>query len=240
MAPSPPRRDSELAEELAQLAIGMHDQATVEETVEAVVQAACQAVDCEHAGVTFVHGGGRVETAAATDDIVESLDRIQMETGEGPDMDVLSDRLAVLVSDTRTDRRWPRWAAQVAELGILSMLSVRLSTSGTTVGTLDLYDSRADHFDIDDQAVAHLLARHAAIALASARKAEHLWQAIDARKLVGQAQGIIMERYQLTADQAFAVLIRYSQDNNIKLRDIARELVDSRRLPGGETSLRTR
>jgi AmiR/NasT family two-component response regulator len=67
--------------------------------------------------------------------------------------------------------------------------------------------------------------------LASARRAENLWLAIDARKLVGQAQGILMERFDLTPDQAFAVLLRYSQDKNIKLRDVAELLVSRRSLP---------
>ena len=224
------------AEELAQLAIALHDEPTVEETVDLVLRYSLKAVDCEYAGVIFVHGRKRVETAAATDPLIEALDEVQMEVGEGPDMDVLSDRVSVLVSDTRADRRWPAWAARVATYGIRSMLSVRLYTSASTVGTLNLYDSRPDHFDVDDQAVAHLLARHAAVALATARTTENLWQAVDARKLVGQAQGILMERYQLTPDQAFAVLMRYSQDNNMKLRDVAERLVSSRELPGEPAS----
>jgi GAF domain-containing protein len=155
-----------------------------------------------------------------------------MECGEGPDIDVLVDRYSVLVSDTRTDTRWPTWAARVASYGIHSLISVRLYTSASTIGTLNLYDPEPDKFDVDDQAVAHLLARHAAVALAAARTTENLWQAVDARKLVGQAQGILMERYQLSADQSFAVLMRYSQDNNLKLRTVAENLVNNRELPG--------
>ena len=70
------------------------------------------------------------------------------------------------------------------------------------------------------------------VALASARKLDNLWQAVDARKRIGQAQGILMERFGLTDDQAFAVLLRYSQDNNIKLRAVADLLVETRSLPG--------
>lgn len=224
------------AEEFAQLAISLHDEPSVDETVERVLSYALGAVDCEYAGVIFVHGRSRVETAAATDPLIETLEKVQVECGEGPDIDVLTDRYSVLVSDTLIDRRWPNWAEQVATQGIRSLLSVRLYTSASTIGTLSLYDSRPDHFDLDDQAVAHMLARHAAVALASARTTENLWQAVDARKLVGQAQGILMERYQLTADQAFAVLMRYSQDNNIKLRAVAEGLVSSRELPGEPTT----
>jgi GAF domain-containing protein len=224
------------AEDFAQLAISLHDEPGVDETVDRVLAYALKAVDCEYAGVIFVHGRSRVETAAATDPLIETLDKVQMECGEGPDIDVLADRYSVIVSDTYTERRWPTWAERVASHGIRSLLSVRMYTSASTIGTLNLYDSRPDRFNVDDQAVAHLLSRHAAVALASARTTENLWQAVDARKLVGQAQGILMERYQLTADQAFAVLMRYSQDNNLKLRAVAEGLIMSRRLPGEPAS----
>jgi AmiR/NasT family two-component response regulator len=111
------------------------------------------------------------------------------------------------------------------------MLSVRLYTSSTTVGTLNLFDRLPDRFDVSDQEVAHVLARHAAVALANARNTQNLWQAIDARKRVGQAQGILMERFDLDEDKAFSVLMRYSQNNNMKLRDVAERLVTTRDLP---------
>ena len=111
------------------------------------------------------------------------------------------------------------------------MLSVRMYTDDETMGTLNAYSLKPDAFDVDDQAVAHILARHAAVALGNARKIENLWLAVDARKRIGQAQGILMERFDLTADQAFAVLLRYSQDNNVKLRVVADRLVETRELP---------
>lgn len=219
------------AEEFAQLAIALHDGPSVEETVEMVLSFGLKATGADHAGVIFVHGKQRVETAAATDPIVATVDAIQMQVGEGPDVSVLEDRLSVVVADTFTDTRWPLWAEQVASAGIRSLLSVRMYTSETIVGTLNLYSLRPDAFDVDDQDVAHILARHAAVALASARKMANLWQAVDARKRIGQAQGILMERFDLDADQAFAVLLRYSQDNNIKLRAVADRLVETRTLP---------
>ncbi len=222
----------DLAEGLAELAISLHDEPTVTETVDRVLEYTLKALDCEYAGVVFVHRGNRLETAAATHPMIETLDAVQTECGEGPDVDVLVDRLGVIVSDTRTDERWPMWARRVASLGIRSVLSVRLYTSSTTVGCLDCYHSRPERFDVSDQAVAHLLARHAAVALASARDIENVWKAVDSRKLIGQAQGILMERHRLTADQAFAVLIRYSQDRNVKLRDVAGHVVDTLHLPG--------
>jgi GAF domain-containing protein len=219
------------AEEFAKLAIALYDEPGVTETVEMVLGFALKAIGADHAGVILLHGKQRIETAAATDAVVATVDAIQMEVGEGPDVSVLEDRLSLIVPDTLAETRWPTWAERVAANGIRSLLSVRMYTSETTVGTLNLYSLKPDAFDVDDQAVAHILARHAAVALASARQLENLWEAIDARKRIGQAQGILMERFDLSADQAFAVLLRYSQDNNIKLRAVADRLVETRTLP---------
>ena len=218
------------SEEFAELALALHDE-TVEETVDKVLEFTLKAIGCDFAGVIFVHGKHNIETAAATDPIVAKLDAMQMEIGEGPDVSVLENRLSVIVSDTRTDTRWPRWAERVADEGVRSLLSVRMYTGDVTIGTLNAYSRQPDAFDVDDQAVAHVLARHAAVALGNARKVENLWMAVDARKRIGQAQGILMERFDLTADQAFAVLLRYSQDNNVKLRVVADRLVETRELP---------
>lgn len=217
------------AEEFAELALALHD-VTVEETVEKVLEFTLKAIGCDYAGVIFVRGRQDIETAAATDPIVAKLDAMQLEVGEGPDVSVLEDRLSVIVSDTRTETRWPLWASRVHEAGIRSLLSVRMYTDDETIGTLNAYSRHPDAFDVDDQAVAHILARHAAVAFGTARKIENLWSAVDARKRIGQAQGILMERFDLSADQAFAVLLRYSQDNNVKLRVVADRLVETREL----------
>lgn len=228
------RMTERFAEELAEMAVSLHDEPTLEETIERVLEYALKAVDCAYAGVIFVHAKSRVETVAATNPIVAELDQVQLEHGEGPDIDVLSDpRHSVLVNDTTTDERWPRWADAVAATGVRSMLGIRLHTTATTIGSLNLYDTRPDHFTEEDRDVAHIFARHAAVALSSARETANLWKAIDARRLIGQAQGILMERFDMDADQAFAVLRRYSQDHNVKLHVVAERLIATRTLTEG-------
>jgi hypothetical protein len=113
------------------------------------------------------------------------------------------------------------------------MLGIRLHTTATTIGSLNLYDTRPDHFTEEDRDVAHIFARHAAVALSSARETANLCKAIDARRLIGQAQGILMERFDMDADQAFAVLRRYSQDHNVKLHVVAERLISTRTLTEG-------
>jgi GAF domain-containing protein len=139
---------------------------------------------------------------------------------------------AVLVRDTAAEQRWPEWAGQVLALGVRSVLDVPLTTnSAGTIGVLGLYDTEPDVFTSDDEAIAHILARHASVAVAKARHDQSMAQAVDARKLVGQAMGILMERYDIDGDRAFEVLKRYSQDTNTKLRDVAQQLILTRRLP---------
>jgi GAF domain-containing protein len=146
-------------------------------------------------------------------------------------LSIVKDRHGVLVQDTQTESRWPTWAAIAATIGYRSMIGVPLDTTERTIGTLNLYDSRPHHFATADLQVAHILARHAAIALSRVRESDNLWRAIDSRKLIGQAQGILMERYDLDDARAFEVLRRYSQDHNVKLREVAQRVVDTRTLP---------
>lgn len=222
------RRDGD---EFAELALTLHEVDSFDETVERILEFALKALNCEYAGVILVHDRARVETVSATHPVIERLDAVQLESGEGPDLEIIADRHSVLVPDVLEEERWPGWAQVVAQAGIRSMLGSRLYTSRSVIGSINFYDSRPQWFDAVDMDVAHMLARHAAVAMESARGAEHLWKAVDARNLIGQAQGILMERFQIDADRAFTVLRRYSQDNNVKLHDVARRLIDTRHLP---------
>jgi GAF domain-containing protein len=219
-----------VADVFARLALELHDSGGVEETVQAVVDFALQALNCSYAGVALA-SRGRPEVPAVTDPVVGEIYEWQMVSGEGPLVETMQEHSTFLIRDTATDGRWPDWAEKVLSLGVRSVLDVPLTTAAGTVGVLGLYSATPDAFDADDEAVAHILARHASVAVATARKEASLAQAVDARKLVGQAMGILMERYGLDGDRAFAILKRYSQDTNTKLRDVAQRLVDTRQLP---------
>ncbi|MGY4765281.1 GAF and ANTAR domain-containing protein [Kribbella sp. CWNU-51] len=136
------------------------------------------------------------------------------------------------VPDVTAEHRWPAWQAEAVGAGMRSVLHVPMTVGGQTIGVLSLYNREPLAFSADDEAIAYILARHASVAVASARHDETMAQAIDARKLVGQAMGIVLERFDLEGDRAFEVLRRCSQDTNTKLRDVARRLVDTRKLPG--------
>ncbi|MGZ0149027.1 GAF and ANTAR domain-containing protein [Kribbella sp. WER1] len=220
------------ADTFARLAIELHDAPGVEETIDAVVQFAQQALSCTYAGVALYTRGSQAEIAAVTDPVVTAFYERQIATESGPLITALRERTVVLIQDTASDARWPQLGADSP--AIRSVLDVPLATGDAarrTVGVLGLYGAEPGALTADDEAIAYVLAQHASVAVASARHEETMAQAVDARKLVGQAMGILMERFDVDGDRAFAILKRYSQDTNTKLRDVAQQLIDTRKLP---------
>jgi GAF domain-containing protein len=219
------------ADAFARLATELHDSDGVDETVDTVVQYALRALNCCHAGIVLAVRGRQPEIAAVTDPLIERIYAFQIASGNGPVVAALRDEVLIRVADVRTDHRWPQWSELVCATGIRTVLHLPLMIGDRASGVLSLYSEQPNALTGDDEAVAHILARHAAVAVASAQSQASLAQAVDARKLIGQAMGILMERYGLSDDRAFEVLKRYSQDSNTKLRDVAQQLIDTRKLP---------
>jgi len=153
------------------------------------------------------------------------VDALQDETGEGPCLDAIYDQATVLVADMATETRWPRFAARAAAAGAMSMLSLQLYVDGDNLGSLNLYSRHPRAFDAESEHVGVLFASYAAIAYDTARTRSQLTRAVDTRQLIGQAQGLLMAREHLSADQTFALLVRTSQHQNTRLRDLAERLV---------------
>ena len=151
---------------------------------------------------------------------------------EGPCFDALRMHETVLGNDLATDERWPRWGPLVArEIGVVSVVSYRLYTTEETLGAMNLYSRRTAAFDTDDICNGQALAAHVAVALATAQNAANLQPAISTRTVIGRAEGILMERFDISPPEAFAILRRVSQDRNVKLNQVAEELVVTRLTP---------
>ena len=215
----------------AKMALALVAEPDVEETLSSVCEYARLALPCDYAGIHIVRSR-QIETGAATDPLVEHAHKLQMEYDEGPCLDAIWNQDSFIVHDAATDDRWLSFGPAAAKMGLHSILSIRLFTYEQTLGALNLYSGEVREFSADDVALGHIFGQHASVAFASARKEEGLRQAIDARHLIGQAQGILMERFGLSGHQAFSVLRRYSQDNNIKLRTVAQHVITTRELPG--------
>lgn len=180
---------------------------------------------CDEAGVTMVTRDG-LETMAATSELVTGGDWLQYELGEGPCVDTVRTHTTVISSDIASDPRWPHWGPTIAQrYGVGSILSLLLYTGEDSYGALNLYSGRPHAYSTEDILVAHSLAAHLAVAVAAARVSEHKGLAMVSRLLIGQAEGILMERYKVTAEQAFDLLRHMSENSNRKLVLVAQELV---------------
>jgi GAF domain-containing protein len=180
----------------------------------------------DFAGISIRRGRGRIETPARTAPIVDDLDGAQYELNEGPCLDAIRITDTLVIDDTATDPRWPSWGPRAAELGARSVLSVRLATAEQVVGGLNMYSRRTSAFDEDSVQVALAYAEPASTAVAVVEKVEGLRTGMQTRHLIGMAQGMLMLRYGLDEEQSFAFLSRTSQQNNVKLRDIAVRVVE--------------
>jgi transcriptional regulator with GAF, ATPase, and Fis domain len=223
-----PRHD--IGDALTAAARAINSPGTLEETLDAIVHTALRSIPgFDHVGISITHRNGRVETKAATDQFVWQLDSLQYELGEGPCLDAIvagnPETSAVLVEHAPHEQRWPRYIPQALKAGLKAQLGIQLYTESDTLGGINLYSTTNE--TIDPQAVhtAELFAAHAALALGHARKEEQLNEGMATRKAIGQAIGIIMERYQIDEDRAFQFLVRASSTSNIKLRLIAEEVI---------------
>lgn len=223
--------DSELAVLMGDHARSLHEARSLDETLQGITETA---VDCipgaDWAGITVVADRTQLETRAPTGAVVVRIDVEQYDAGEGPCLSALWDEVVVRADDISTDERWPTWAAQVRGLGVGSMLSFRLFVRGDVLGALNTYAASPAAYGPDAESVGLLFAAHAAVAMSGAEEVAQLRQAASSRDLIGQAKGILMERYDLGSDdEAFDLMVRASQSSHLKLHLVARQLVERRR-----------
>lgn len=233
--------EEKLSVALAHMSRELLAQDTVEHTLDRIIEHAVTLVDgCEHAGVLTLHGrrgetqSRQVETLSVTSDLVRQSDRAQAELDEGPCLDAAKhlEQVYRIADMSSTEHRWPRYAPKARELGVGSMMGFLLYTEEDELGALDLYSSQPNAFTEHSELVGWLLASHAAVAFSSARLDAQLHSAIATRQHIGEALGIVMERYKISEDQAFEVLKRSSQHRNVKLREIAEQITNTGEIPG--------
>lgn len=188
---------------------------------------------CDGAGVSLVERE-KVTTASATDSNVEAVDSDQYSTGEGPCLEAIRRGIPFIVESMADDRRWPRFGPRAAEKGILSSLSLPLRVHDRTLGALNLYSRSRRGFTAEDERTATLFAAQAAVALANAHAfdrvravASQLEEGLKSSRVIGLAMGILVEREHCTENEAFDMLRAISQNTNIKLRDVAEQLLQA-------------
>lgn len=219
---------------LAEMARDLLAQDSVQDTLDRIVDHATVLInECDDAGILTVRRGD-VRALAATSDVVRRADRIQQDLREGPCFDAVTDRQQIYTIEDlrRPHERWSRFAPELRKLGMGSMMGFLLFTEDDELGALNLYSHRPHAFDEAARRAGWILASHAAVSFSAARTHQQLGQALETRHEIGEAMGILMERYGLTEDKAFKVLKKASQDHNIKLREVARQICKTGEKPG--------
>jgi len=220
-------REVELAEQFAALARRLLAEPDVASTLTRVIELATETIPhCQHAGIDRVER--RVVTPVAqSDEIPATIGALQSEAGEGPCLDAIAEHAVVVTGHLSQEARWPKLAGPAhAATRVQSILAFRLFTGTTTTGALNLYSGEVDAFGDTEVAIGSIFAAHAAVALEGARERQTLEEGLRTRDLIGQAKGILMSRESIGEDAAFDLLRRASQRLNLKLRDVATQIVD--------------
>lgn len=230
----------QLAEQFVTLTRALLDSGSVGAVLGRVVHAARAIVPgADLVSITLRSPDGAFHTPVETDRIASELDQLQYRFREGACVEAASPSGQAIAAsdDLAVDPRWPRFGPAAARLGFRSLVSAALlpdAVSPQLSGALNVYSSAPHGIDPRSRTVLLILATHASLALATTRavtrselESEQLRDALDSRDAIGQAKGILMARRGVSADEAFNLLRRTSQEMNIKLRDVA-EMLTSR------------
>jgi putative methionine-R-sulfoxide reductase with GAF domain len=201
----------------------------------------CTAVELipgvQEASIVLVVNRQKIEARAFSGDLARRMDALQEQVGQGPCLDSLYEHKTVRVPDMASENRWPRFSRGALALGASSMLCFQLFTDGKNAGTFNLYSRQPSAFDDESRRAGMLVAAHAAVVFAGTRKIGQMREALASRDVIGQAKGILMERHKVTAAEAFALLAQASSHSNIKLVNVAENLVGTGNFPSPEPSL---
>jgi hypothetical protein len=233
-----------LAQQMQRVAERLHGQDGLDATLQVMVSSALQVIPgVEHAGLTLL-SQGRVDAPLglryATSNLARGIEGAQYEAEDGPSVEAACRRTTIGVVDSCAEERWPAFTAQACAWGVRSVLCLPLDARDRDEDrySLNVYSGRVAAFEGYAQEVAQLFSMHAHLAVRHAAQTDQLHAAIASRDVIGQAKGILMQRYKITADQAFSVLKHASAETHTKLRDVAERLALSGALPGARTWFR--
>ena len=218
-------------ERLAEL---LGDSASLEKVLQETVDLASSTIPgASEASVTVVRSGEQGEGAAYASDTAEAIDERQYGLDQGPCLDAARGNEVFIVSDMRTETRWPDYAPFAAEHGILSSLSVPLPVQEEVLGAINVYSREVNAFGDDAVETARRFAGYAAVAIANAQlyqsaseAADHMRRAMESRAVIEQAKGILMAQRRCSSKEAFDLLVQSSQRQNVKLRTLAERVVE--------------
>ncbi len=219
------RVDDELVSVMNSVARALTASGEPDDILDAITKTALEVVaDTDYASISVVTRDGQMKTVSPTDDVIRSADQLQYTLGEGPCVDAAEHQETLRSPDVANDPRWPRYGPRAAELGLCSQMAIELFATSRSRAALNLYSTTPGAYD-ESSLIPELFATHAAVAMGFAQEAETLHEAIRTRQAIGQAVGIVMEKYDVDEDRAFSFLVRVSQRSNLKLRRVAEDVI---------------
>ena len=223
------RRIAELVQDL----YGRPDTDSDTVIAELAEHAAVEIPGAQYAGVTVTRNAKNIDTPAATHKWPILLDEIQQRHRQGPCLTAAWEEKTIHVADIETDERFPLYARDVvAQTPIRSVMAFQLFIAGETMGALNVYAEQAGAFGAATKTIGLIFAAHSSVAWNAARRDEQFQRALSSRDVIGQAKGMIMERYGVDAVQAFELLRKLSQDSNVPLIQVASDLISKAQSEG--------
>jgi hypothetical protein len=216
--------DDKVRAAMAELTQSFAARAAADEMLSRVTTAAVDLINGVDCADVLVIKDGLFYSAAPTSELIHHLDAAQQDAGQGPCLDAIGSRRVIRSNDLRTEPRWPHFARTATAAGVHSVLSYRLDTYGAKAATLSFFGCKPEAFGMESQALGAMLATHAAIALITDDRQHQFESALASRDVIGQAKGMIMERFSVDAARAFEMLRKISQTSNTPVNDIARRL----------------
>ncbi|MDG4664382.1 GAF and ANTAR domain-containing protein [Mycobacterium sp. 236(2023)] len=202
---------------------------TVEATLESITAAATTLIaDIDSVDVLLIDEGGGYRSVAPTSALASDMSRLQHRLGYGPCIDAAVGETLVLSHDLSNDQRWSEYTRAAVAAGARSVMSLQLYTHQgrpSCRAALNLFSRSPNAFQPESQAAAVTLATHGALALIAHDREAQFHSALASRDTIGQAKGMLMERFTIDAVRAFELLVKLSQDTNTKIVNIAAQIV---------------
>jgi GAF domain-containing protein len=205
----------------------------LDELLHRLMRHATQLAEATGAGVMLASDGDELDFVAASEERIVEAEQAQARMRSGACFEAFSTNRIVVVEDLADDRRWPEYAQHVVELGLRSVLGVPMNAFGQTIGVINLYRDEPSTWSDEDLGAAEIVTAMGAGYLLNANQlraqhtlSEQLHTAVESRDVIGQAKGLLMAREHVNADGAFDLLRKRSQQRNVKLREVAQQVLD--------------
>ena len=193
---------------------------------------------CDHASL-LVRQNDRYVTVGASDQLAQRIDDLERRSGDGPCIDAIEEETPQIEPDLTTPSQWPKLAAGLlAETPVRGAMGFRILVDKRKGAALNLFSDTPNLFDAESAGRAAVLASFASVAINAIAKGEDaasLRRGLLSNREIGKAVGMLMLLNDFTEQEAFDLLRRHSQSLNIKLADVARQIIDRRgQLPAGQ------